>query len=152
MYLVSVAHCSLINSLWSSPIFWHQVVVIIGSDCGLSCQHLAVSSTSDDLKCGGHSLASIKNYNEYAKDFCCKILYKMHFELYIFCPCQKGLTRVVLSWLQAPIQLFGTEGRYAHALYSAASKEKKLDAVEKELKAFQVRNIQIVITFCLPPV
>jgi len=39
--------------------------------------------------------------------------------------------------VQAPIQLFGLEGRYAHALYSAASKEKKLDAVEKELKAFQ---------------
>merc|ERR1711944_309694 len=37
---------------------------------------------------------------------------------------------------QAPIQLFGTEGRYAHALYSAATKEKKLDAVEKELKGF----------------
>merc|ERR1712062_278197 len=39
--------------------------------------------------------------------------------------------------VQAPIQLFGLEGRYAHALCSAASKEKKLDAVEKELKAFQ---------------
>merc|ERR1711935_40309 len=39
--------------------------------------------------------------------------------------------------VQAPIQLFGLEGRYAHALYSAASKEKKLDAVEQELKKFQ---------------
>merc|ERR1712018_560250 len=39
--------------------------------------------------------------------------------------------------VQAPIQLFGLEGRYAHALYSAASKEKKLDAVEAELKKFQ---------------
>merc|ERR1712025_484073 len=38
--------------------------------------------------------------------------------------------------VQPPIQLFGTEGRYAHALYSAASKEKKLDVVEKELKGF----------------
>jgi F-type H+-transporting ATPase subunit O len=28
------------------------------------------------------------------------------------------------------------EGRYAHALYSAAVKEKKLEAVEKELKSF----------------
>jgi len=37
----------------------------------------------------------------------------------------------------APIQLFGTTGRYAHALYSAATKEKKLDLVEKELKGFQ---------------
>jgi F-type H+-transporting ATPase subunit O len=33
--------------------------------------------------------------------------------------------------------VFGVEGRYAHALYSAAVKEKKLDAVEKETKAFQ---------------
>merc|ERR1712038_108949 len=39
--------------------------------------------------------------------------------------------------VQAPIQLFGLEGRYAYALYSAASKEKKLDAVEAELKKFQ---------------
>ncbi|XP_050406653.1 ATP synthase subunit O, mitochondrial [Patella vulgata] len=37
--------------------------------------------------------------------------------------------------VQAPIQIFGIEGRYAHALYSAATKEKKLDAVEGELKA-----------------
>ncbi|KAK6182891.1 hypothetical protein SNE40_010473 [Patella caerulea] len=37
--------------------------------------------------------------------------------------------------VQAPIQIFGIEGRYAHALYSAATKEKKLDAVETELKA-----------------
>lgn len=42
------------------------------------------------------------------------------------------------SSLQAPIQVFGVEGRYATALYSAASKEKKLDVVEKDLKALQV--------------
>jgi F0F1-type ATP synthase delta subunit len=34
---------------------------------------------------------------------------------------------------QAPIQIFGIEGRYAHALYSAASKKNALDKVEKEL-------------------
>ena len=34
--------------------------------------------------------------------------------------------------------MFGLEGRYAHALYSAASKEKKLDTVEKDIKSFQV--------------
>ena len=39
--------------------------------------------------------------------------------------------------VKPPIQLFGLEGRYATALYSAASKEKKLDAVEKELVKFQ---------------
>jgi F-type H+-transporting ATPase subunit O len=36
-----------------------------------------------------------------------------------------------------PIHLFGIEGRYAHALYSAASKEKKLDIVEKDIKDLQ---------------
>ena len=39
---------------------------------------------------------------------------------------------------KAPIQVFGIEGRYATALYSAATKEKKLDAVEKELTGFRV--------------
>lgn len=38
---------------------------------------------------------------------------------------------------QPPIALFGLEGRYANALYSAASKNKKLDAVEKDLLKFQ---------------
>jgi F-type H+-transporting ATPase subunit O len=36
-----------------------------------------------------------------------------------------------------PVQVFGIEGRYATALYSAASKQKSLDAVEKDLKSFQ---------------
>nr|AOR07094.1 mitochondrial ATP synthase subunit OSCP-like precursor [Mesenchytraeus solifugus] len=36
--------------------------------------------------------------------------------------------------ISPPIHLFGIEGRYAHAIYSAASKEKKLDVVEKEIK------------------
>nr|CAD7402177.1 unnamed protein product [Timema poppensis] len=36
-----------------------------------------------------------------------------------------------------PIQLFGVEGRYACALYSAASKLKQLDVVEKDLIKFQ---------------
>merc|ERR1711972_1078591 len=36
-----------------------------------------------------------------------------------------------------PIQLFGLQGRYATALYSAAVKEKSLDAVEKEVKMAQ---------------
>jgi len=37
-----------------------------------------------------------------------------------------------------PVYVFGIEGRYAHALYSAATKEKKLDVVEKDLKDIQV--------------
>nr|CAD7454865.1 unnamed protein product [Timema tahoe] len=36
-----------------------------------------------------------------------------------------------------PIQLFGVEGRYACALYSAASKLKQLDVVEKDLVKLQ---------------
>ena len=39
----------------------------------------------------------------------------------------KGLVR-------APIQVFGREGAYAHALYSAAVKENVLDTVEGDLK------------------
>jgi len=36
--------------------------------------------------------------------------------------------------IQPPVHVFGVEGRYAHALYSAATKEKKLDIVEKDIK------------------
>lgn len=39
--------------------------------------------------------------------------------------------------VKPPIQLFGIEGRYATALYSAASKQKTLESVEKELVKFQ---------------
>lgn len=34
---------------------------------------------------------------------------------------------------QPPVQVYGLEGRYATALYSAATKQKKLEQVEKEL-------------------
>lgn len=33
-----------------------------------------------------------------------------------------------------PVPMFGVDGRYATALYSAASKKNKLDAVDKNLK------------------
>ncbi|CAH4034064.1 ATP synthase subunit O, mitochondrial [Pieris brassicae] len=39
--------------------------------------------------------------------------------------------------VKAPVQVFGIDGRYATALYSAASKSKSLDTVEKELVHFQ---------------
>lgn len=39
--------------------------------------------------------------------------------------------------VKPPVQVFGIEGRYATALYSAASKQKSLDAVEKDLLSFQ---------------
>ncbi|XP_061387241.1 ATP synthase subunit O, mitochondrial [Musca vetustissima] len=39
--------------------------------------------------------------------------------------------------VKPPVQVFGLEGRYATALYSAATKLKQLDQVEKDLLAFQ---------------
>lgn len=39
--------------------------------------------------------------------------------------------------IKTPIQVFGSEGRYATALYSAATKQKQLEAVEKELVQIQ---------------
>jgi len=35
--------------------------------------------------------------------------------------------------VRPPVQVYGIEGRYATALYSAASKQNKLEQVEKEL-------------------
>ncbi|XP_003410342.1 ATP synthase subunit O, mitochondrial isoform X1 [Loxodonta africana] len=59
-------------------------------------------------------------------------------------PAVTGLTRQVRYFstsvarpfaklVRPPVQIHGVEGRYATALYSAASKQKKLDQVEKEL-------------------
>ncbi|KAM3935970.1 ATP synthase peripheral stalk subunit OSCP, mitochondrial [Leptodactylus fuscus] len=44
-----------------------------------------------------------------------------------------SVSRPAAKLVRPPIQVYGLEGRYATALYSAASKEKKLDQVEKEL-------------------
>ena len=44
-----------------------------------------------------------------------------------------SLVRPMSRLVQPPIQLYGLEGRYATALYSAASKQKKLEQTEKEL-------------------
>ncbi|XP_040194849.1 ATP synthase subunit O, mitochondrial [Rana temporaria] len=44
-----------------------------------------------------------------------------------------SVTRPAGSLVRPPIQVYGLEGRYATALYSAAFKEKKLDQVEKDL-------------------
>lgn len=41
--------------------------------------------------------------------------------------------------IKPKVQVFGLDGRYATALYSAASKMKQLDAVEKELVNFQTQ-------------
>ncbi|KAL0118880.1 hypothetical protein PUN28_009482 [Cardiocondyla obscurior] len=46
-------------------------------------------------------------------------------------------TTAAQQLVKPPIQVFGLEGRYATALFSAASKQKTLDAVEKDLVGFQ---------------
>ncbi|XP_018047933.1 PREDICTED: ATP synthase subunit O, mitochondrial [Atta colombica] len=43
----------------------------------------------------------------------------------------------VQQMVKPPVQVFGLEGRYATALFSAASKQKTLDVVEKDLISFQ---------------
>ncbi|KAJ8255550.1 hypothetical protein COCON_G00194140 [Conger conger] len=42
-------------------------------------------------------------------------------------------SRPAAKLIKPPIQVYGVEGRYATALFSAASKQKNLDQVEKEL-------------------
>nr|XP_061786204.1 ATP synthase subunit O, mitochondrial-like [Nerophis lumbriciformis] len=44
-----------------------------------------------------------------------------------------SVVRPLTKLVKAPIQVYGVEGRYAVALFSAASKQKKLDQVEQEL-------------------
>jgi F-type H+-transporting ATPase subunit O len=44
-----------------------------------------------------------------------------------------SVTSACRDLVKAPIQVFGIEGRYAHAVFSAAARNKKLEAVEKEL-------------------
>ncbi|XP_003462266.1 ATP synthase subunit O, mitochondrial [Cavia porcellus] len=44
-----------------------------------------------------------------------------------------SVVRPFAKLVRPPIQVYGIEGRYATALYSAASKQNKLDQVEKEL-------------------
>ncbi|KAL1456717.1 hypothetical protein WDU94_001423 [Cyamophila willieti] len=46
-------------------------------------------------------------------------------------------SQVSQQLVKTPVQVFGIDGRYATALYSAATKLKQLDGVEKELLSFQ---------------
>ncbi|EEZ99200.1 ATP synthase subunit O, mitochondrial [Tribolium castaneum] len=46
-------------------------------------------------------------------------------------------SNVASQMVKPPVQVFGIDGRYATALYSAASKQKTLDSVEKDLLKFQ---------------
>jgi len=43
-------------------------------------------------------------------------------------------SNIQLALAKLPVQVYGVEGRYASALYSAATKKQSLDATEKELK------------------
>jgi hypothetical protein len=49
----------------------------------------------------------------------------------------RGYAAAVAAPVKAPIKVFGVEGRYAHALFSAASQKNAIEAVEKELTDFQ---------------
>ncbi|KAM5153480.1 ATP synthase peripheral stalk subunit OSCP, mitochondrial isoform 1-T1 [Callospermophilus lateralis] len=51
-----------------------------------------------------------------------------------------SMVRPFTKLVRPPVQVYGIEGRYATALYSAASKQNKLEQVEKEL----VRVAQIL--------
>ncbi|CAH1373246.1 hypothetical protein MTP99_014672 [Tenebrio molitor] len=46
-------------------------------------------------------------------------------------------SNVANQLIKPPLQLFGIDGRYATALYSAATKQKTLEVVEKDLIKFQ---------------
>jgi len=55
--------------------------------------------------------------------------------------------------VKPPVAVYGIEGRYASALYSAASKQKQLDVVEKDLKGFasQLQKDTRLSDFLLDP-
>merc|ERR1712108_91428 len=62
--------------------------------------------------------------------------------------CSRGLSSSAsLSQLvKTPTPVYGTEGRYAAALYSAASKNKALEAVEKDLKTMTATSLHSSLT------
>lgn len=55
--------------------------------------------------------------------------------------------------VSVPLKLYNIEGRYATALYTAATKQNKLDQVEKEIKTFQnlIRTEKKVNEFLFNP-
>ena len=60
------------------------------------------------------------------------------FEIVKVCECHHQARRRQPP-LQPSLQIFSTEGRYSHALFSAASKTKVLETVEKELAQIKAR-------------
>ncbi|XP_018645721.1 ATP synthase delta chain, putative [Schistosoma mansoni] len=59
----------------------------------------------------------------------------------------------VLALIQPPVQVFGLEGRYASALYSAATKQKALDKIEKDIQLIKntLKKDVKLHEFCLDP-
>jgi len=60
----------------------------------------------------------------------------------LFRVCVRGFSSSAVrnaGLVKAPCQVSGKEGRYAAALFSAASKNKSLDVVEKDLNTFQAQ-------------
>lgn len=57
--------------------------------------------------------------------------------VYKFGVLSRAMCTATTPMVKPPVQLFGLEGRYATALFSAASKLKQLDQVEKDLSALQ---------------
>ena len=52
----------------------------------------------------------------------------------------RSLSSAASEFVRAPVQVFGIEGRYAHALYSASTKLGSVDAVEEQLNSLQVKT------------
>lgn len=63
---------------------------------------------------------------------------KVSFFLSVFNLLLDSVLHYFVFCLKPPVQVFGIEGRYATALYSAGSKQNQLEAIEKDLVKFQV--------------
>ena len=50
------------------------------------------------------------------------------------------------EFIRGPVQVFGIEGRYAHALYSAATKQGTAGEVESQLNSLQVLCRIVIMT------
>uniref|UniRef100_A0A2K6VKZ9 Oligomycin sensitivity conferral protein n=2 Tax=Onchocerca TaxID=6281 RepID=A0A2K6VKZ9_ONCVO len=61
----------------------------------------------------------------------------MNVHIFRRCMSLSTAVRAAEQIVRSPVQVHGVEGRYAVALYSAAVKDKNLDAIEKDLKALQ---------------
>ena len=52
--------------------------------------------------------------------------------------CHSRSLSTASEFIRGPVQVFGIEGRYAHALYSAATKAGSADSIESQLNSLQV--------------